>query len=247
MSRHLATSVAFALALCAAAPAAGVDWTLSLGFERTRGDFGLPFETRTDYYPVSLRARSHPWSARIGASRLEISGERFTADGGTAPREESGTGDTVLALERALDTWRAAGTWVELGLEVKLPTGDESAGLSTGEQDTTVEVDVYLLRGDWTPFATLGYKAVGKAPGLELQDQWLATVGLARRVGPRLSTGALLDYRDRSSPRTARALEALLYLSWRAHRGLALMGYAIDGFEDGSPEQGLGLQALFYF
>ena len=233
--------------LCVTIRAPAADWTATLGAERTRGDFGIGAQTTIDYVPFSLQARRHPWSLKVSASHLDLTTDTAPSSGARTQTSAAGAGDTLITARYALDTAPRWATWVDLAVQVKVPTADERDRLGTGETDTTLKLDLYVRRGAWTPFFTLGYKAVGDVPGLLLQDQWLVTLGIQRGWRPAITTGLLVDYREPSSAGASEALEAVPYLNWRISRSYGLMVYGIAGLADGSPDEGLGLQNSFHW
>lgn len=105
--------------------------------------------------------------------------------------DETGLGDTIVSMGYDLtDSFT-------LKLKEKFATGDAHKGLSTGKNDTSVQLDYFTKMGNQTSlFTTLGYKSVGKISGFNMQDTLYASVGTGYLYPTKTSIGVSLDYRE---------------------------------------------------
>ncbi|WP_321325433.1 hypothetical protein [Thiomicrorhabdus sp.] len=105
--------------------------------------------------------------------------------------KEQGIGDTTLSLGYDVTNNFA------LKLREKLPTGDENKSLSTGKNDTSVQLDYFAVANQKVSFfGSVGYKFVGKVTGQNMQDTAFASIGTGRIYGKNTSVGVSLDYRE---------------------------------------------------
>lgn len=104
---------------------------------------------------------------------------------------EKGIGDTTLSL--GYDVTNN----FTLKLKEKLPTGDTTKNLSTGENDTSVQLDYFAgINNQVSFFGSLGYKFVGKVAGQQMQNTAFASIGTGRIYGKDTSIGVSLDYSE---------------------------------------------------
>lgn len=106
--------------------------------------------------------------------------------------DEKGMGDTTLSV--GYDVTDA----FKISLKEKLATGDEEKGLSTGKNDTSIQLDYFspLKDNKSSIFATVGHKFVGKKDGLNLQDVSYSSIGTGYIYNNKTSVGVSLDYRE---------------------------------------------------
>jgi hypothetical protein len=108
---------------------------------------------------------------------------RTFAMAGTA----AGIGDITVRAKYAFNpTSRAA---LGMGVEARLPTGDEVNLLGTGGVQTKLFGIVSMNRGRLAPHANIGYtfSSSGALPGVDLPDEFGATVGFDVAVSPAMT------------------------------------------------------------
>ncbi len=177
---------------------------------------------------------------------------------GEASETLRGFGDTTLSLGRNF-TW--GGTTLTLSGGVKLPTGDEEEGLSTGSTDLSFRGSVEQPLGD-TFYAVfdVGYKirgdrddddALAVDDGLvvgetaEPRDTLSATAELGGYWPGGWSTAVQLDWAQSSIEDTDDTLEAGLTLSKLLNRRTVLLGYGYAGLDGPAADVGGGLALSF--
>lgn len=238
--------------------------TLSLGGYYSRGDYGADADSHVTYLPLSWEHSRAPWRFSVTAPWLKISGPGnvLVNTGGvsrpgrpdvpetTEPRRvrDSGLGDVLLQAIWEAPVWSEGGPFLDVGVEVKLPTADETRGLGTGATDTGLQVDLYQQFSDTTAFATLGHRWRGSSDWFaDLQDTWWASLGFSRPLrqdsqGGEWSWGVIYDYREAASTWSVETHELLPYLTWAPDPRWSVMGYVTTGFTRDSADQAVGLQ-----
>jgi hypothetical protein len=237
----------------AAADDSWSDLSVSAGVEYAAGDFGSAADTKILYAPFSVKWDTPKFALRVTVPYIRIDGPGVVVGGsesliaigaGVGPASvESGLGDVVLAATYKL--YPGPGSrlpFFEVVGKIKLPTADEAKGLGTGEADFTVQLNAFQSIGPLTPFASIGWRALGDPSGLELRNGVVATVGADFKLDPKFNIGATWDYRARATTLSEAASEISPYVVWSAGEGWAINAYGVFGFSDGSPDAGGGVR-----
>lgn len=172
------------------------DWFASAGIGRFSGDYELPEDTVVSVLNFEARRYVSRGEIRVSVPYLQLEGPadvrfiggqavglplQLVADG---TRRESGLGDIVLRGDYYLRTGSASSPWVIGTVRVKLPTGDEDRGLSTGETDVEAGISYIRRVGRINWLADFGYNVVGSMPDYELDDVIRVGGGLSVPFGP---------------------------------------------------------------
>jgi hypothetical protein len=254
LTRPLAALPVAALAVIAVPGIASAEsprFSLGVGAEYTTGDYGGEESVDEFYVPVTGTVDFARVAVRLTVPFLSVRAPELTTitgpDGqpviGEGPTTtESGLGD-VLASITVFDVLSAgAGDFaLDLTGKVKFGTADEDKGLGTGEQDYSLQGDLFRFFDRATLMGTLGYSFRGDPEGYDLDDVFFASVGASYLVTERSRVGAFFDFRDASVPDTDTLQELSAWLSTRVgERGNAQF-YVLAGFGDSSPDWGGGL------
>jgi hypothetical protein len=167
------------------------------------------------------------------------SGGSFGSDAATT-RTTSGLGDIVASASYSLLQESTSAVGLDLGARVKFGTADEAERLGTGENDFSVQADLYKPIGQATAFATLGYRRYGDPPGIELRDVPYLALGASYRLDGDTAVGVAYDYRPHIVAGGSAISEVSLFWSRRFSREWRVQLYAIIGLSDGSPDAGIG-------
>lgn len=265
MNKHLLTAVALlALPFAARAqdsnppapPPTPATIKLGIGYDYSRGDYGLAQDTEVTFVPVHLSYDVGRWAFKTSIPHITIEGPATVVAGGTgsgggAPTRptttsESGLGDITMSA-----TYHARPVPGELNIDltgrVKFGTADKDKGLGTGEADYYVQVDMYQNFGAITPFANFGYRFLGTSPAFQLEDGFYATAGAAYRLTSSTIIGAAYDWRSRIIDGAEHGTDALGFVSYTPNENWNILGYVLIGFNDASPELGLGTLLSYKF
>lgn len=254
MKTWLFAAVASVLAL--AARAEGL--TLGTGLDYTSGKYGSSEKTDILYVPFYARYETGRALFRVTVPYVRITGpgnvlgagaDRVTLPGRAGPRRtESGLGDIVASAFYSVLSERSAAIGLDLGVKVKLGTADETKGLGTGENDYSLQADLFKpLGGGYTLFGSLGHRWYGDPPGINLKNVFYGSLGASYRFSAERSAGVVYDYRPAIISGGGEISELTAYLSQRLSREWKLQPYALLGFGRASPDYGVGLQIAYSY
>jgi hypothetical protein len=225
--------------------------TVGTGFDYSRGDYGLATDTEVLSLPLTLSHERGPWIFEARVPWIRIEGPATVVAGGGSPTRptaaaESGLGDITLA---ATYRFGLVGDAVNVAAtaRAKLPTGSEDRGLGTGETDFYGQIDLYRTFGNITPFASIGYAALGASTLYPLEDGPYATVGAHFRTSDRTVVTAAYSHRHRFVAGGEQGADAMLAVTHDVNAHWRVMAYALAGFTDASPDQGGGLSVSWRF
>ena len=236
-----------ALAFCCVSADAG-DLSLTTGLDISSGKYGDPDSTVVRYVPFTLKyeqGRSTfkttlPFVSITGSGTLDQDGNVIPS-GVVGPRvTQSGQGDVVASYSYSLIEKPLFGWLMDATVKVKLPTGDEAKGLSTGERDFSFVADFFYPAGKWTPFLTLGYRMPGNPPGWSLQNTWLGSLGAGYKLSQTNNVGLMFDAREASTVSSVGSRELTAYWVHKFTPQTKLQVYVVKGFSDASADQGIG-------
>ncbi|PIE44158.1 MAG: hypothetical protein CSA50_01755 [Gammaproteobacteria bacterium] len=231
---------------------------LSVGGYASEGDYGLRSNTYIVAVPVSIRYRAWPWQVKLSSILVHLNGPGTLTDGDVAGnrreliRDETGFGDTSLLLEREGMLGSTVKTYWNLGLRVKVPTGDEAKGLGTGAFDYEPRVTLMYLNSLVKPYLLARYTIKGDAAGKKSNDSTGgsasrkfektlgATLGIDYPATESFSMGGQLTARQASVTGGNKRLEALLVGRYRTDNSWSYSAYVIRGLAEGSPDWAAG-------
>ncbi|MCO6057248.1 transporter [Pseudomonas sp. MOB-449] len=240
------------LLVCLASPVLADEFTVSSGFDYSRGKYGTPTISETWYVPVIAKYETGPMIYKLTIPYLRITNPSVGPDGEPLPGDcdsiESGLGDTVASADYlVLDGTQGGGLMVDLIGKVKLPTANEDHCLGTGKTDYSAQVDLTQAFGAVSAFATLGWKKFGDPADSDFRDPIFTSLGLVGRLAPGTSVGAVYDWRQKVSSDGAETQEFTLFLTQRLSPTWKAQLYALKGFSDASPDSGGGLMLSHSF
>jgi len=226
--------------------------TVGTGFDYSVGDYGLATDTDVISVPLILGYASGNWNFEARVPWMQIEGPATVVPGGGSgpvrptSAVESGLGDIYLS-----STYRfgavAGGLNLAATVRAKLPTADEDRGLGTGLADFYGQFDFYQTFGSFTPFASLGYAALGSNATYPLEDGPYITAGTHFRTSDRTVLTAALNWRDRLVAGGPYGTEIVAAITHDLDSRWRIMVYALTGFTDASPNFGGGLQLSRHF
>jgi hypothetical protein len=249
MARTALAAMLLALPHAASLAAEG-QVTLSTGAEYTTGKYGGTESTNILFVPMTGKYETGPWVLKLMVPYIRISGPGnvtgagddriIRAGGSTASRTASGLGDVVASAFYNVLGGRNAPLGLDLGAKVKFGTAD-SPTLGTGENDFSLQADMFKPIGAFTAFGSLGRRWYGDPPGVDLRNVFYGAVGGAYKVSQPTTVGLAYDFREAIIAGGARVSELSAYVSQRLSGGWKVQYYAIAGLADASPDFGLGL------
>jgi hypothetical protein len=228
---------------------------LGVGFDYSSGDYGFTQSTEVFLVPVNLSLDKDRWSFKASLPYITIKGPAsvVTGSGATsgAParpttQSESGVGDAMVSA-----TYHARPVPGELNVDVtgrvKLGTADEGKGLGTGETDYYAQIDLYQNFGTITPFGSFGYRMLGTNAAFPLKDGLYASAGAAFKLSTKVVAGAAYDWRSRIIAGAPDGTDAIAFVSLNATDDWNVLGYVLKGFNEASPDYGIGGLVTYKF
>ena len=170
-----------------------------------------------------------------------------SAGGGTATN--SGLGDIVAAVGRTVvgggndDVFQ-----LDVVGKVKFGTADANAGLGTGKNDYSGQLDAtYWVTDETSLLGTAGYRIIGKPAGITVNNVFFGSAGLDHATSNVTSAGVLFDYVQKITFYGYEQKDGMVYVSHKLSPTLKAMGYLLKGFSNGSPDRGIGATLTGYF
>jgi hypothetical protein len=242
---------ALGAAACGIVHAEGL--SLATGFDYTSGKYGGTVDTDILYVPFIAKYETGPWALKLTVPYIHITGpgnvvgagaDRVTLPGAaTERRTESGLGDIVASAFYNVLSERRSGLGVDLGAKVKFGTADETRGLGTGQNDYSLQADLYKpLDEKLSLFGSLGHRWYGDPPGVDLKNVFYWAIGGAYRVSATTSAGVAYDYRPAITTGGGEISELTAFVTRRLSREWKLQPYLVLGFGRASPDWGAGAQ-----
>jgi hypothetical protein len=232
---------------------------ITAGAEYSTGDFGGTESIDEWYVPVTGKYIAGRYVFRLTIPYLRLTapsgttlvsggqaGEVITTDSGSRTTE-AGLGDIIAGLtyQDLFNTELSSDIALDLTGKIKFGTADENKGLGTGENDYTIQADLFKFYHRFTPYGTLGYKFRGDPSGIDLDNVWFGIIGGRYDISPNLGGGLDYYYREASFPGASEQQELTAHFSYRLTRNQRLQVYGFRGFSDGSPDWGGGVMITF--
>lgn len=163
---------------------------LTTGFFYANGqsnDLTAP-NTTIKSVPVGVKVKNGRFGVRLSSGWLEVKSGDVT---------NSGQGDTTLSVSYDI----TENPWWTLTVKEKFATGDKNKGLSTGYNDTKVQVDYFRpMARKYSVFMTMGYTFKGgQSDNPNYQDAAYASLGGGVTLGKGWTGGISFDYNQATS------------------------------------------------
>ena len=223
-----------------------IEQALTLGAYYADGDYGEATDTEIRYFPLSYEANVGNWGFQLLVPHLEVNGLGNVllnvggvtrAVAGSEVTKSSGLGDSIATVIYRMDPLSATAPFIDLRLDVKIPTADEEKSLGTGEYDYSFQIDLLHAVGNTSVFATAGYSFRGESDIFEgLEDSAFAQIGFAMPLTERWSAGMYYDFREPASSFSDETHELVPYLNWQLSDRWSITGLTIWGFTDASAD-----------
>lgn len=239
------------------------EFTLLTGFDHSSGKFNLPTTTNISYVPYSLRFTTGSWSFRASSGYISFAAPKnvitavegaplvtdvdLTADERRQIRRKDGFGDVYLSATYSYENPYNNDLYIDFTGKIKIPTADENKGLGTGKVDYTAQVDASYLFGSFMPFATLGYRFIGKNALYDLQNSFFASVGMAYYLTYDTSIGVSYEYRESATPGFNSPKEIFTYADIQLDDNWGINVYGVVGLNNVTTDYGGGTQIRYKF
>lgn len=237
---------------------------VSTGLDFSRGDYGQHAKTEMVYVPFTLAYlfdHFAPSPTPRDQLELKLSLPYLDVDapieaGGRESARETGIGDLLIGVSYLYYPEHTEVPAGELGFRVEIPTADEQRGLGTGKTDYALQLTLFQRYGDFVPFASGGYRFIGKnPPAFVLNSGVTASAGLSWIPLEGWSLGVSYDWRQAISSSvvpsstagdalatTDDGHELTLFGTAPLASWFRLSPYVVAGLTDGSPNFAVGAQ-----
>ncbi|HHS99739.1 MAG TPA: hypothetical protein ENK73_02685 [Thiomicrospira sp.] len=170
-------------------------------------------DATTNSIPFMVSIKKGDVSFGLSTAYISVDSNSFDA---------SGLGDTTVSIGYDL----TEKPWLTVKLKNKFATGDEAKGLSTGENDTSVQLDYfYPVKSNTSLFANIGHKFVGKVSGVAMQDTNYGSIGGGYIFPSKTNIGVSLDYRQSIFKNLDDQMGASVFLSRPITKTYSLSGF----------------------
>ncbi|HEY7650352.1 MAG TPA: hypothetical protein VID04_15240 [Methylomirabilota bacterium] len=250
------------LVMATAGPAAAQreHFQLKLGAVYEQGDFGTSEETRTLTAPATLRYLGERFDFAVTTFFVYVDSPQQVVFVDGSPnvggqvgdrQTEYGLGDTVLKFryyaydDPGPDRWWLPG--LTPFLKLKIPTGDDKKGLSTGKTDGGLGLEFDKQFKSFFILGDISYTFMGDPPDQNFRDRPGASLGVGVPLGPKWSIVGMIDWRRALVQGTDDPLELLGILTARLTPTITLAPYAFMGLTDGTSDWGVGFEVSYRF
>lgn len=233
--------------------------SLGVGLEYEEGDYATGDTTGSWVIPVNVRYRSGNVAYEVtvpyisaesdGEITIRSGGGRHTTSisGTSTPQSASGIGDTSFAASYFLPPLQDKTLYPFITARVTLDTGDEVAGLGTGESSYALEFSLDKYVSNDLYFATIGYESISDAPGVDYDDVLYGLMGMMHPLDHQFSAGGSLYYAQASSPGFDDLVELNALFRQVLDNKNTLSGYFLMGLSDSAADWGTGINVRHYF
>jgi hypothetical protein len=254
MNRFQATLATALLMLPLSLQAQELRLTASVMPSYYSGTYGT--NTRTDifYVPLDMQAKTGNWTLKLTVPYIRVHSHGAIIAGGAVVGTTNGAATTHSGLG---DIWLQGRYKIHLDdrgdsispyLKYKFGTASRTQGLGTGANDYEYGGILHLRAGAHLfPFAQLGYRVHGQAPGYTLNDTLTYQAGASYFVNPANIATLMYAGHSASQPRLQAASMAIGAWNYRSGEHTELQAYGLLGFSTGSPDYGGGLSYMYHF
>lgn len=232
------------------------DLRIGVGYEFSQGDYGQTTDTKQHSIPMSLSWQQDSWHLQASSSYISSSGPDnlvnvdsnvSTSSGNpNQQRHDAGLGDTTLSVRKELDWGANQGIYVDLNASVRLATASSSSNILKRDEDYSLVLEAYTVHGRWLPLMSVGYKWLGDGENFIPRNIWLASLGAQYQLANQCYLGAIADYQQAVTSRSAPLKEAFTYFGCPLSAQWLVSPYVIAGFSDSSVDYGIGVQLVWY-
>jgi hypothetical protein len=227
---------------------------LTAGAEYISGNYGGTEPVEQLYVPLTSRYITNKYAFRLTIPYLRVTGPAGTvqSDGTILPGTgeiitQSGIGDVIAGVtyRDAFNSEVSSDVAIDFTAKVKLGTADADKGLGSGENDYTLQAELYKYLDRLMLFGIVGYKFRGDPDGIELNDSWLSFVGGSYPLTRSLKAGLDFYYQQALFSGLDDQMELSAFLRYKMSNRQYLRAYLIQGFGDASPDWGVGVLISF--
>lgn len=224
------------------------DFFATTGIDYSTGNYGqaqstditaIPFIAKYTDGPITLKASVAHLTVKSPANTV-LTGDTVLVTGNStgSKKTQNGWGDWVVS--GSYSVIEQAGWLVDLTGKVKFATADKNKGLTTGENDYSILIDVYKTVDSFTLFGGGGRKFVGNPSGASYRDIWLANAGATYKVDKTTSVGLTYDYVESINSSKQARQELTIFGVNKFTDNFKIQVYGVAGLNNNSADWGAG-------
>lgn len=232
-------------------------FSLGTGFNYSSGTYGTATRTNITSIPVIGKYETETWTFKLTVPYVRISGGTGVIPGmgsvghgpggGASTVSSAGLGDVVAAASYNVFYDAASSFGADLTGKVKFGTANRDKGLGTGENDYSVQVDLYKGFGKYSVLGGVGYNVLGSSESIPLNNVYNITAGMTYKIDDRMTSGLNFDARERVSATAYPMREVTAFVSNKLGSHAKAQLYVLKGLADGSPDWGAGASLAYAF
>ena len=255
MNKHAFAAGALALAAAVPGLAQADAWRVSGGLDYTSGMYGEARETQVLAVPMSAKYINGNLTFRAAIPYLFVDGPANVAvldDGetggggdvvglpGVRRQSRSGFGDTTLSATYSFNRIGGTRTYEDVTGKVRVPTGDESAGLGTGATDFIAETELGHSFRWGGAYVAVGRRFLGDSDRFVREAGWQLNSGAWISQGEN-ELGGYVSWKQASVRRFDDPAEVGAYVARRITPHWRMQISAMTGLSDASPDLGTAI------
>ncbi|GAM97873.1 hypothetical protein U91I_01502 [alpha proteobacterium U9-1i] len=248
-----------AVAMSVGVAHAETTYSVASGIDFSSGDYGGATDTEVVSLPLVVRVTNGKWAFRASTSYLQIDGPADVADvdagagdgtggaggsSGTPIRSgtERGIGDTNLSVSRTFRRVGGTDAYFETTARVRLPTGDEDAGLGVGATDYQLAGEVGVNKRGGGGSIELARRFLGDRAGVQREDGWQLSANTWMRTGEHTQLGAFGSWREAAIVGRDDPAQVGVFVTQQLTSNVRVSVNASGGLSDGSPDYATGIR-----
>ncbi len=236
------------------------DWRFSSSLNYESGTYGTGVRSSSLYVPFTVKrifgdafaSLTVPYVSQTTDGGVSNVGGKFVKTGrgrgASTKTTESGLGDVIARGGYAVMVEDPQPIDLTVVAKIKLPTAQRSKGLGTGEFDAGVGVEgAKTVAPGWTVLADLYVTAIGDPPGLDLNNQVAADVGVAHLIAAGLTGTVLLEGSNAIYPGASAPVDMRALLDYRVTDEVSINGGVLVGLSKAASDYGFSLGGTLRF
>ncbi len=255
--------------------ATATPFSVSLGFDFASGDYGTGEDTESIRIPLTLGYVPNDWLDfelvipylyQDNDSTVNLGGQRFprhsSGSGGSggsgysggmgdeteiSNASQNGLGDVTLTAGYILHQETETLPMFRPIVYIKMPTGDEDKGLSTGAFDFGGGLSLGKGFGDWFTYAEAMYVAPGTTSSYKPDDYWTYLMSASYSLTEQLAYGIDLSGATAAFDNGDDALAVEFNVNYWTSQYGRIGGYVAKGLSDGSADYMVGFSSMINF
>lgn len=231
--------------------------SISTGYVYGDREDNLGLDTTVEIVPLSISYKMPELKIKLSTAYVRLTGpgdiflERNEDDSidiyVETDRERSGMGDSFLTLTYSPKFLKSRNKKLSLGYKYKSPTGDETKGLSSGEEDHHVFLRGFYRIQRVLLLGRLGYQFMGDTEEYDYNNRAYVGLGLLYIAHRNFSFGTQYYTKESSLDTREDIKSASLVFQYRPTKHWSAALNLVKGLSDSSLDKQAGLQVSYRF